>query len=290
MAILLGLLVAVLIGAADFLGGLTSRRSSTGSVVFTSQGASLVVAAVAVLAVAGPIAPAHDLLLGVGIGFAAITGISFLYRGLAGGRMSVVASISAVGAALIPAVWALVHGERPGVLALVGASVAVGAVVLVARPASIDTGAAERPMLRLRVELAYSVAAAVGFGIGTTLFAEVGEGGGPWTVLTARLITVPVACIVVVWAHHGPPLPGRLLPHRGDLALVIAAGCIEAVSNLVLVFAFSDHLTSVVAPVVAVYPAITVLLARIVLGEHLGRVRTTGLALTLFGLVLIAAG
>jgi drug/metabolite transporter (DMT)-like permease len=289
MAIFLGLLVAVLIGAADFLGGFTSRRSSTGSVVFTSQSASLVVSAVAVIVVGGSVAPAHDLLLGIGIGFATITGISALYRGLAGGRMSVVASISAVGGAVIPEAWGLAHGEQPGVLALVGAAVAVGAVVLVARPAAVDQRAG--PTLRVPVELAYSVIAAVGFGIATTMFSEVGSGGGPWTVLTARLVTVPVAFVVVVLgarAHRTGPR--ALLPHRGDLPFVVAGGCLEATANLVLVFAFRDNLTSVVAPVVAVYPAITVLLARVVLGEHLGRIRMLGLAVTLLGLVLIAAG
>ena len=67
-------------------------------------------------------------------------------------------------------------------------------------------------------------------------------------------------------------------------------GSVEAFANLVLVYAFRDNLTSVVAPVVAVYPAVTVVLARVVLGEHLGWVRSAGLALTLFGLVLIATG
>ena len=76
MAILLGLFVAALIGTADFLGGFTSRRSSTGSVVFTSQTTSLVVSIVALVVVADPVAPTRDLLLGLGVGFAAITGIS----------------------------------------------------------------------------------------------------------------------------------------------------------------------------------------------------------------------
>jgi drug/metabolite transporter (DMT)-like permease len=287
MAILLGLLVATLIGTADFLGGFTSRRSTTGSVVFTSQATSLAVATIAVIALADPIAPTRDLVIGLGVGVAAIIGIPTLYRGLAGGRMSVVASISAVGSGVIPALWALAHGEQPGLIALVGAVVALGAVVLVARPADADDEQrSENPRrLSLSAELAYSVTAGVAFGVATTLFSEVGTEGGAWSVVTARLVTVPVAFVAVALVLRGP-----LVPHRKDLPFAAAIGCTEALANLVLVYSFRDQLTSVVAPVVAVYPAITVLLARSVLGERLGRARTAGLALTLAGLVLIAAG
>jgi uncharacterized membrane protein len=287
MAILLGLLVATLIGTADFLGGFTSRRSSTGSVVFTSQSMSLVVSIGAVIVFAVPLAPTRDLVVGLCVGAAAIIGIPALYRGLAGGRMSVVASVSAVGTGVIPAVWALAHGEQPGLLALVGAAVAVGAVVLVARPAPADGGMnrSQIPALSLPAELAYSAVAGVAFGVATTLFAEVGDDGGAWPILTARFVTVPVAFVVVALV-----LRGSLLPLRRDLPFALGVGCMEALANLVLVYAFRDHLTSVVAPVVAVYPAVTVLLARTVLGEHLGRARTAGLAFTLLGLVLIAAG
>ena len=291
MGILLGLSVAVLIGTADFLGGFTSRRSSTGSVVFISQSTSLAVAIVAVIAFSVPLAPDRDLLLGVGIGMAAIIGIPALYRGMAGGRMSVVASISAVGTGVIPALWALAHGEQPGFVAVVGAVLAVGAVVLVARPAAPErTGrpseaTPEPTKLALPAELAYAVTAGVAFGVATTLFSEVGDGGGTWPILTARLVTVPVAFVAVALVLRGP-----LLPHRRDLPLAIGLGCLEALANLVLIYAFRDNLTSVVAPVAAVYPAMTVVLARFVVGEHLGRVRAAGLALTLFGLVLIATG
>jgi drug/metabolite transporter (DMT)-like permease len=289
MPILLGLFVAVLIGTADFLGGFTSRRSSTGSVVFTSQSTSLVISIVAVIAFSVPVAPVRDLLLGVGIGGAAIIGIPALYRGMAGGRMSVVASISAVGTGLIPTLWALAHGEQPGSIVVFGAVLAVGAVVLVARPAAVDdiasASAPERTALTVPVELAYSVIAGVAFGVATTLFSEVGDGSGAWPILTARLVTVPVAFVAVALV-----LRGSLLPHRRDLPFAIGVGCVEAAANLVLIYAFRDNLTSVVAPVAAIYPAMTVLLARVVLREHLGRVRMVGLALTLFGLVLIATG
>ena len=291
MAILLGLCVAALVGTADFLGGFTSRRSTTGSVVFTSQSTSLVVAIVIVIAFSIPVAPTHDLLVGFGVGTAAIVGIPSLYRGLAGGRMSVVASISAIGAGVIPVLWALVQGERPSLLALLGALLAIGAVILVARPASGDgtpdgeLAGSEVPRLRLRAEVGYSVVAALGFGVATTLFSEVGNNSGAWTILTARLVTVPVAFVAVALVLRGP-----LLPHRRDLPLVMGIGVVEAVANLVLMYAFRGHLTSLVAAVAAVYPAMTVLLARVTLGEHLGRVRTAGLVLTLCGLVLIAAG
>lgn len=287
MAILLGLLVATLIGTADFLGGFTSRRSSTGSVVFTSQSMSLVISVVAVITWSVPVAPTRDLVVGLGVGVAAIIGIPALYRGLAGGRMSVVASVSAVGTGVIPVVWALTRGEQPGLLALVGAAVAVGAVVLVARPAPADGGMnpSQIPALSLPAELAYSAIAGVAFGVATTLFAEVGDDGGAWPILTARLVTVPVAFIAVALV-----LRGSLLPDRRDLPFALGVGCVEALANLVLVYAFRDHLTSIVAPVAAIYPAVTVLLARWVLGERLGRVRTAGLALTLFALVLIASG
>jgi drug/metabolite transporter (DMT)-like permease len=205
--------------------------------------------------------------------------------------MSVVASISAVGTGVIPTLWALAHGEQPAITVVFGAVLAVGAVVLVARPTALDerTSAtdptSERTVLTVPVELAYSVIAGVAFGVATTLFSEVGDGSGAWPILTARLVTVPVAFVAVALV-----LRGSLFPHRRDIPFAIGVGCVEAAANLVLIYAFRDNLTSVVAPVAAIYPAMTVVLARVVLREHLGRVRMVGLALTLFGLVLIATG
>lgn len=290
MVILLGLAVAAALGSSDFLGGFSARRSTIGSVVVTSQSVSLVIAAAAVAVISAPVAPTRDLVLGACSGVAVIIGVTALYRGLAIGRMSVVASLSALGTTIIPVAWGVTHGEDPGVIALMGAAVAMAAVVLVARPAAVDTereaaASPARPARRIRAELTYSVVAAVGFGVATVLYSEVGSDAGTWPALVARSVSVPIALVAV-----GLFMRSSLLPHPEDRWFVVGAGALEGVANVLILIALRRGLTSVVAPLFAMYPAMTVLLARVVAGERLGRVRLFGLGLMLAGIAALAAG
>ncbi|HEX2195385.1 MAG TPA: EamA family transporter, partial [Actinomycetota bacterium] len=132
MAILLGLAAALTYGAGDFVGGLVSRRAPLFTVVLLSQvaGTALLLASLPFLVDSGPTASA--LAWGGASGVAGATGVLFLYKGLAAGRMSVVAPITSVEAAVVPVVWGLAAGERPTAVALAGVGVALLAVLLVA--------------------------------------------------------------------------------------------------------------------------------------------------------------
>ncbi|MDQ3916784.1 MAG: EamA family transporter, partial [Actinomycetota bacterium] len=113
MAIVLGLAAALTYGAADFVGGLASRKAPLLSVVLLSQiaGTALLLAALPFFLDPGP--STSSLAWGAGSGAAGATGVLFLYKGLAAGSMSVVAPITAVEAAGVPVLWGLATGERP---------------------------------------------------------------------------------------------------------------------------------------------------------------------------------
>jgi drug/metabolite transporter (DMT)-like permease len=279
MGVLLGLGVAVAYGGADFLGGFTSRRSATGSVVFFGQLVGLLVALGFALGFGGE-PDSRDLLLGVGAGLAGVVGVSALYRGLATGRMGVVAPITAVVNAIIPITWGIGNGERPSAVALTGVSLALLAVIVIAREPDV-AGDAPPPASR-PVQVAFGVVAGIGFGIALICFSETGSDSGLWPGLTARCTTVPLVALVL--------LVGRrvLLPHRADRGLVAAGGALDTSANAFQLLAVREGLLSLVAPVASLYPAGTVLLARLVLHERIGRARLLGLAIALMGLVLIA--
>lgn len=112
MAVILGLAVALSYGAADFLGGLATKRTPVWAVVVLSQHSSLPLLAVLVL-LAGGQPTGRALALGSAAGALGAVGLACLYRGLALGRMSVVAPVTAVGAAVVPLLWGLGRGERP---------------------------------------------------------------------------------------------------------------------------------------------------------------------------------
>jgi drug/metabolite transporter (DMT)-like permease len=131
----LGLSSGLCWGAADFFGGIQSRRLPALTVAFWSQaaGAVALTAALLVLVVEGerPVAAgvAWGVVAGVGSGLALV----LFYRGLAEGTMSVVAPVSACGA-IVPVAAALFTGNQPGFLAGVGVLAAITGVVLVSRP------------------------------------------------------------------------------------------------------------------------------------------------------------
>src|SRR6476646_8753530 len=135
MAVLLGLLAALSWGTGDFAGGLATRRAAETAVVLGTETTGLILLLVIAPFVGGS-PTAADVGLGSLAGIIGVGGLALLYRGLAQGRASVVAPISAVGAALLQVGWGLAHGEDPGGWALVGIVLALVAIGVVAGSAA----------------------------------------------------------------------------------------------------------------------------------------------------------
>ncbi len=282
LAVALGLLVAATYGAGDFFGGLASRRRSATVVVLWSQAAGLVGLALLVPLLGGS-PSTRDLGLGVLAGLVGLCGVLLLYRGLGAGRMSVVAPVTAVGAAFVPFAAGVAGGEGLPVTKLAGAISALVGVALVSRP-SAEQAAAPQPPARAgpALELALGVGAGIAFGVVFVLLAEVSDDAGLWPVLVQRCASVP-AVVAVTAVLRRPRSVGR-----ADLRLIVPAGLCDAGANALFVVAARAGALSVVGVVSSLYPAATVLLAAAVVKERISPVQGLGLALAGLGVVLLA--
>lgn len=282
MAVFLGLLVAASYGSGDFLGGLASRTSPPGATVLVSQAfAALVAVPVAVVwaVAAGTSAfSGHDAVLSIAAGLVTVAGLACLYRGLALGRASVVAPTSAVGAAVLQVGWGLANGEDPGTVAMIGVALALVAVGLVAASAGTDDSSGTSRW----TELALGAGAAVLLGSNLILLSETGSDSGLWPIALGRVAALPVVAVALLALRR--PFNVR----REDMRFVAGAGALDASANVLQLIAVREALLTLVAPVAALYPAATVLLARIWQGERIGRARSFGLLVALVSLGLIA--
>jgi drug/metabolite transporter (DMT)-like permease len=278
MAILLGLGAALTYGAADFFGGLSTKRTNEFSVVVCSQ-----VIGSAVLLTALPFFLDAPFTIeafgwGTGSGLGGGLGVLLLYRGLALGRMSVVAPTTGVIAAGVPVLAGLLLGERPGALSLIGVVVALVAVGLVS--ASPDHAGQRGGYSGIRE----AVGAGLAFGVFFILLSRAGGDSGLWPLVGARTASLGVvALIAVVGRRDLRPLPG-------SLRLIASAGILDVTANLLFLAASRVGLLSLVAVLTSMYPGATVVLARFVLHERLHRLQLVGLACSALGVALIAGG
>jgi drug/metabolite transporter (DMT)-like permease len=283
MAALLALLSAVTYGAGDFLGGLCARRLPAVAVALRTNAIGLVGLLVVAPLVAATV-ETRDIVLGSVAGIVGGIGILLLYRGLATGTMSVVAPITAVLAAVVPVIVGLLSGERPSGLALAGIPVALVAVVALARePRTGDepgVGAAE-------VVMALGAGAAFGFffvGLDAT-----NDDAGLWPIVAGRTTSVVMFSIVV--AAVAAARVGDDRARRGTTPwLLVGCGLGDAGANAMFLLATQRGLLTLVAVLAALYPASTVLLARIVLGERLVGAQRVGIALAGVAVVAVSAG
>jgi drug/metabolite transporter (DMT)-like permease len=282
VAVFLGLAVAASYGAADFFGGLASKRATSWSVVLLAQYVGLAFLTLLLLADRHASPTGGDLVLGVAASSVGVVGVGLLYLGLARGPMGVVAPITAVGSAVVPVAWGLVSGERPAVLALAGVGLALVAVVLVAR--TTDDGAVPATTRIARSTLVVAVAAGLAFGMVFVLLSHTGDDSGFWPLLSGRLAST-TALFVVLAVLRRPLVPG------GDTRpIVVLAGVFDVGANALFLLASREGLLSLVSVLSSLYPAVTVVLARAVLHERLLRHQVAGLALALLGVALIASG
>ena len=206
MDILLGLLVAASLGTADFFGGIAGRKVGPLKAITAAQFTGLVMLGVYLLAAWEPIGGAREVALGSLAGVAITSGTGFLYRGLALGRMTVVAPVTASVVSIFTVVLGLGRGERPSALSLSGAILAIVATIVVSRTGGEvgeggTGGSREAGQLKPSGEIITSALAGCSFGVFQTLLDEIGADKGWGPVFMVRVVAsglLGAAVLVVV--------------------------------------------------------------------------------------------
>lgn len=292
LAIILALASAIGYGCSDFYAGLASRAASVIQVTLLACVAATVVTLGALPFAADHRPSAAALAWGAAAGAGGTLGGIALYLGFRYAAFSVAASLSAVGTAGFSVLAGLLWGERPNTLALVGIFLAVPAIAGVS--ASADDGKADGGLGPSGGALAAQLgrpAAGVAAGlIAGACFAllligldRAGSGGGLWPLAAAEM-AASAAAVIAAAVTRKLRLPGG---RPGRLSVV--AGVTGAAGAICYFYASHDGLLAVTAVLTSLYPASTIVLARVMLGERLTRLRLAGLALAGACVALIAA-
>jgi len=293
LLIVLALGAALLYGSADFLGGAASRRAALVKVLLTAGIAGVAVQVPSALLAGGP-PRAVGIEWGLAAGAIGGIGLMLFYAGLAAGPMSVVSPLSALASTVLPVGVAIADGERPGPPVYAGVLLCLAATVLVSSGA--DHSGATGPVTgqppphggwarRLR-GVGLGLASGSAFGLFFLFIRNGGETGALWPALAARcagLVVYVAAALVVrtgpVGWRTGWPL----------FAAAVGAGALDAAANVSYVLATRAGLFGPAVVLTSLYPAVTVLLARLALRERMRPTQQAGLLLAAVGIALIAA-
>ncbi len=274
LAIACGLASAMAWGAGDFAGGFASRRGSVLTVVLFSQmlGALLILGLAPAVAEQGP--NGRQLFTGFLAGGFGVLGLTGLYRGLATGRMGLVAPLSAVVTAVIPMGVSFLVDGLPTAVRLVGLGVALAAVWQLSAPGGtlqIQPG-----------ELRLSLLAGLGFGLFFILMDHASSEAILWPLLASKVGAVSVMLTLLL-------ATGRLeSPPRGQALFIVIAGILDAAGTAAFTVASHVGRLDVSTVLASLYPVTTILLAWLVFRERLDRRQWGGVVMAGAALVLIA--
>ena len=274
--VLLSLCSAIAYGLSDFVGGVLTRRANAWAVAATSQAAATVLTLGLLVTNMGAPDSSHlwwGMLAGLGDG----AGNVFIYRGLAAGRMTVVAPLSGIAAAALPVLVGIVIGERPGIRPLIGVVLAMPAIWLVSG-GRFGLGDAHRS------DVANGMAAGLGFGVQFSALGLVPHSAGLMPLAVSQVVSV-VAIILAAIACSAPWVPRDRFSRLGA-----AAGLLAGTATACFQFAVQSGMLTIAAVLASLYPAVTVLLAAVVLRERIHRGQGAGLALAAIAVGLIVAG
>ncbi|MEV7389125.1 EamA family transporter [Streptomyces sp. NPDC091215] len=275
IALLLALGSSLAYGSADFLGGLGARKAHVLLTVIIVAPASLAVELL-LWPVLGASFSTTTLGWGTASGVASTAAFALLYRTLAIGPMNVLSPVTALVSAALPVGVGLAQGEHLAVAGLAGLPLALVAVVLVS--AGHGTGSV-RPSRRALL-LALGAGAAIALQLIFLHQAPSDSGVAPLIVGRAVSSAVTLAVAGAMWRRLGSERPAY--------AMSAAAGVLDAAANLMFLLAARSGDLTVVAVIVALYPAGTILLARAVLAERIHRSQLVGLGTAAVAVGLLA--
>ena len=272
LAALLALTAATCWGAGDFTGGLATRRSDAFRSVLITYSVGLAALAIVSLIRAEKLPPLADLGWGAASGLTGMIGLGLLYRGFAIGRMGIVAPVSAVLATMLPVVFNALTEGLPNELQFVGFGVALAGIWLLSRPERVGS----------RLEgLGLAVGAGLAFGSFFIMLDQVGKNAVFWPLIAGRAAAC-AAMIIFALSTHRP-----VLLRQSPLGLLALAGVLDVSGNLFFLLAVQTGRLDVTAVLGSLYPAVTAVLARLVIKEHLTRLQLIGVSAALLAIVLI---
>jgi len=234
----------------------------------------------------GPASPiGADYAWGAASGVAGGFGVGLLYRALAIGTMGVVAPTTSVCAVVIPVLAGFARGEHLPAPVTTGIVLAVVAIVLLGQEsAHPDHPAPRPPQYGLPSGMWHALASGVAIGFFFLLLANARSEAGLWPLVAARVAGIPVFAAIVVATGASFRLP------RGLGWLVIGGGVLDMLANVLYLLATRYGSLAIAVTLVSLYPASTVLLARVVLRERLSRLQMIGMVGALVAVLLIVRG
>jgi drug/metabolite transporter (DMT)-like permease len=272
--IVAGLLGALSFGGGDFAGASAARRAGALLAVAGAHGIGLVALLVA-LAVIRPPAPGADAVaFGTVAGIAGVVGLAALYRGMSVGSMGLVTALAGAGSLLLPLAVGALRGDPVAPLQLVGVGCAAGAAAAASGASRGELG---------RRALALAGLAAVGFGAWYVLIdLAAAADDWLWALVFSRAASAAIAtAVVAVRGFDRASVPW---------AILVVAGLLDVGGNVLFVLARDAIPIGLAAALVGLYPIVTMLLARFVIGERLPALGLVGVVLAVLGILLISAG
>ncbi len=270
----LSLGAAAIWGAGDFSGGIATKRAAVFRVVAGAHACGLILMLALAWATAEPMPPHSSLIWGAIAGITGAFGIAALYKGLAIGRMGVVAPVASVITAILPVLFGFRTEGMPGRLQLVGFSLAVVSIWLIARPENeIDSHRG----------LGLAILAGIMFGLFLVSGKQAGQSGVFWPLVAARTASTLLMLTIMAFSPRDPrPLRPAFVP-------ILLSGLCDSGANALFIAATRHGRLDVAAVLSSLYPASTVILARMLLKERISRLQTIGIAGALISVALISA-
>jgi drug/metabolite transporter (DMT)-like permease len=259
-------------GTSDFLGGYGARRANAFLLTAIAHLSGLVLMAAVALATHLPfpseIAVAWALLGGLSGGGA----LAIFYRALATGRMGLTAPVAAVLGAAIPTAFGMFREGLPQPAQMVGFALAAGGIWLISR--TEDGSPAEG--------VGVAALAGVGFAGFYLCMKQAGDGSAFWLAATSKVASFTLTGLIVLLGR------GTRAIDRSGIVVGILAGCLDVIGSVLFIRASQSGRLDAAVVLSSLYPAVTVLLARLILKEHFTRWKALGMISALLAVPMIA--
>jgi drug/metabolite transporter (DMT)-like permease len=281
LSVALAALSGLIWGVGDFSGGKATQRAAVLPVVWISKLVSLPLLAIYLIATYVPVTVVGMAWGGLA-GIAGVVGLVLFYRALSAGAMTVVAPVTGVTSAAIPVVVGLVAGERPPASRLLGVGCALLAIALVSLA---PHPAGQRQVVTRRLVLA-ALGAGTGFALFFILLAVAGKAAGGvvglWPIVGSQFSSLVILALLLMMTRPGP------WPRQAALRWTMVSGPCDMTANALYLLATRGGELSVVAPIAALYPVTTVILALIIEHERLRGIQVGGLVFAVAALILVS--